>query len=403
MSETNPAPEVIRRDQGLALADALLESNRRLQPLPAPAHDRVKRRLRARMYSPAFRRARWLRPVVVAGSLLLWGTAFGIAIDHFVLKHDSSPGPQVQPAAAPDNPRARRSMARPERPISVEGMQPSAPAIPQEIAAPAVEAPAPTAIATTLPPLAAPAGARTSRAPGPVAHPAPTRVAFTSPSTATVPAAQPDREALPATGSTTPPALPALRPQAPTPAPAAAALPPAPVAPHPPEKAVAPAESLSEERLLAAAVRALRAKQDAASALAALDVYQARYPQGRLSVEASVLRVDALTALHRQPEALRFLDELDLGRVPGGVERRLQRGELRAASGRFREAIADFDGVLAQTRGTDAIERALAGRARCRQRLGDLAAARADAIEYLQRFPSGPFAPQARDMAKVGP
>jgi tetratricopeptide (TPR) repeat protein len=175
------------------------------------------------------------------------------------------------------------------------------------------------------------------------------------------------------------------------------------LAPHPPEKTVAPAESLSEERLLAAAVRALRAKQDAASALAALDVYQARYPQGRLSVEASVLRVDALTALHRQPEALRFLDELDLGRVPGGVERRLQRGELRAASGRFREAIADFDGVLAQTRGTDAIERALAGRARCRQRLGDLAAARADAIEYLQRFPSGPFAPQARDMAKVGP
>jgi outer membrane protein assembly factor BamD (BamD/ComL family) len=147
-------------------------------------------------------------------------------------------------------------------------------------------------------------------------------------------------------------------------------------------------------------VRALRAKQDAASALAALDAYQARYPQGRLSVEASALRVDALTA---QPEALRSLDELDLGRVPGGLDRRLQRGELRAAVGRFREAIADFDGVLAQTRGTDSVERALAGRARCRQRLGDAAAARADALEYLQRFPSGPFAPQARDMAKVGP
>jgi outer membrane protein assembly factor BamD (BamD/ComL family) len=183
----------------------------------------------------------------------------------------------------------------------------------------------------------------------------------------------------------------------------AATLTTAPAPPHPPEKTAAPVESLSEERLLAAAVRALRAKQDAASALAALDAYQARYPQGRLSVEASVLRIDALTALHRQPEALRSLDELDLGRVPGGLERRLQRAELRAASGRFREAIADFDGVLAQARGTDAIERALAGRARCRQRLGDGTAARADAIEYLQRFPSGPFAPQARDMAKVGP
>jgi tetratricopeptide (TPR) repeat protein len=155
--------------------------------------------------------------------------------------------------------------------------------------------------------------------------------------------------------------------------------------------------------LLAAAVRALRAKRDPASALAALDAYQVRYPQGRMSVEASVLRVDALTALHRQPEALRFLDDLDLGRVPGGLERRLQRAELRTASGRFREAIADFDSVLAQARGPDAIERALAGRAKCRQRLGDGAAARADAIEYLQRFPSGPFAPRARDVAKVGP
>jgi hypothetical protein len=400
MSESKPTPEVIRRDRGLALADALLESNRRFQPLPAAAHGRVTRRLRARLYSPAFRRARWLRPVVVAGSLLLWGTAFGIAIDHFVLKHDPSPGPQVQPAAAPDKPRAHRTKARPERPISVEGMHPSAPAISQEIAAPAVEAPAPTAIATTLPPLAALAGARTSRAPGPVARPAPTRVAFTNPSTATVPAARADGES--ATESTTPPALPAVRPELPAPVPATESLPPAPP-PRPPEKTAAPTESLSEERLLAAAVRALRAKQDAASALAALDAYQARYPQGRLSVEASVLRVDALTALHRQPEALRSLDELDLGRMPGGLERRLQRAELRAASGRFREAIADFDGVLAQTRGTDAIERALAGRAKCRQRLGDLAASRADAIEYLRRFPAGPFAQQARDIAKASP
>ncbi len=405
MSETKPAPEVIRRDQGLALADALLESNRRLQPLPAPAHDRVKRRLRARMYSPAFRRARWLRPVVVAGSLLLWGTAFGIAIDHFVLKHDSSPGPQVQPAAAPDNPRARRSRATPERPISVESdrTMPSEPAVPQEIAAPSVEPPAPAKPATSLPPLAASAHLRTSHSPGPVARPAPTRVAFTSPSAATIPAVRAGRVSLPATASTTPPALPAPRAEAAAPAPVAATLTTAPAPPHPPEKTAAPVESLCEERLLAAAVRALRAKQDAASALAALDAYQARYPQGRLSVEASVLRIDALTALHRQPEALRSLDELDLGRVPGGLERRLQRAELRAASGRFREAIADFDGVLAQARGTDAIERALAGRARCRQRLGDGTAARADAIEYLQRFPSGPFAPQARDMAKVGP
>jgi len=401
MSETKPTPEVERRDRGLALADALLEGNRRLQPLPAAAHERVKRRLRTRLYSPAFRRARWLRPVVVAGSLLLWGTAFGIAIDRFVIEHHASPDRQTQPAPTSEKPRAHRPKTRQEKLASVESEQPPASPIAREIPARAVESPAPAAVAAALPPPEAPVRPRTSRAPGPVARPAPTRVAFASPSATTVPAARADGES--ATGLTTPPALPAVQPEFPAPAPAAVATPNAPAPPHPSQKTAAPAESLSEERLLAAAVRALRAKRDPASALAALDAYQVRYPQGRMAVEASVLRVDALTALHRQPEALRSLDDLDLGRVPGGLERRLQRAELRAASGRFREAIADFDGVLVQSRGTDAIERALAGRVQCRQRLGDLAAARADAIEYLQRFPSGPFAPQARDIAKVGP
>jgi tetratricopeptide (TPR) repeat protein len=137
--------------------------------------------------------------------------------------------------------------------------------------------------------------------------------------------------------------------------------------------------------------------------LAALDAYQARYPQGRLFVEASVLRVDALTALHRQGEALRSLDELDLTRMPGGLERRLQRGELRLASGRFREALADFDGVLAQAREQELIQRALAGRTQARQRLGDIAGARSDAGEYLRRFPTGSFARQARDIVQMNP
>jgi len=282
------------------------------------------------MYSPAFRRARWLRPVVVAGSLLLWGTAFGIAIDHFVLKHDSSPGPQVQPAAAPDNPRARRSRATPERPISVESdrTMPSEPAVPQEIAAPSVEPPAPAKPRPALPPLAASAHLRTSHSPGPVARPArralPSQVRLRRPSLQFGPA-----------GCLCPQLHRRLRrpcqhrgPRPLPPAPVAATLTTAPAPPHPPEKTAAPVESLCEERLLAAAVRALRAKQDAASALAALDAYQARYPQGRLSVEASVLRIDALTALHRQPEALRSLDELDLGRVPGGLEAPLAAGRI---------------------------------------------------------------------------
>jgi outer membrane protein assembly factor BamD (BamD/ComL family) len=187
-------------------------------------------------------------------------------------------------------------------------------------------------------------------------------------------------------------------------APAQAFVPPvtAPPPAPPPEKPVVDQGNLTEERLLATAVRALRAQRDAASALVALDAYRNRYPQGRMSVEAAVLRVDALTALHRQAEALRYLDELDLTRMPGGLERRLQRGELRLASGRFHEALADFDGVLAQAREQELIQRALAGRTQARQRLGDIAGARSDAGEYLRRFPTGSFARQARDIAQPG-
>ncbi len=402
MSNIEPTASVGRRDHGLALADALLESNRRLPPLPVAAHDRVKRRLRARLGNPAFRRARWLRPLVIAGSLLLWGTAFGIAIDHFVIEHHFPPRPQPQPTNTPDKPRARRPKAKPESSIIVENDQaaPSEPAVPPSVATLTIEPalPTPAKPASMLPPLLASARPRTSRAPARFESPARSSVAFVdpaaiSPPARTVPA---DREALPAAGSIAPAALPAPLPEVPAPAAIALATPPAPH--RPPEKAAA--EDLSEERLLAAAVRALRAKQDAASALLALDAYRARYPQGRLFVEASVLRVDALTALHRQPEALRALDELDLSRMPGGLERRLQRGEMRAASGRLQEAVADFDGVLSRAREQDLLERALAGRAQARQRLGDRAGARSDAVEYLRRFPAGPFARQARELSQ---
>jgi hypothetical protein len=407
MTNTEPTASVGRRDHALALADALLESNRRLQPLPAAAHDRVKRRLRIRLGSPAFRRARWLRPLVVAGSLLFWGTAFGIAIDHFVIERHLRPGPQLQPVSTHDKLRARRPRAKPERPIAVENVQaaPSEPAVPQKVAAPPVEPLAPARSVTTLSPLLASARPRNSRSQAPFKPPLRSPVAFVDPAALSphASAGLAGRESLPATGPTVPAALPAPSPEVRAPAPAATALvaPPAPL--QPPEKTIAAAEDMSEERLLASAVRALRAKQDAASALVALDAYRACYPQGRLFVEASVLRVDALTALHRQPEALRFLDELDLSRMPGGLERRLQRGELRAASGRFREALADFDEVLSHAREQDLLQRALGGRAQCRQRLGDLAGARSDASEYLRRFPAGPFARQAGDIAKVGP
>ena len=402
MSETKPTASVSRRDEGLALADALLESNRRLLPLPDAAHERVKRRLRARLHSPAPRRARWLRPVVVAASMLLWGTAFGIAIDHFVLQHRFPAVPSVQPAAAPDNqhPRRPKAKARPTEEVVVEPEQgaAAAQAVPQDVLAPTIAPALPVRPAAPVPPPVAPL--RPRQVPVPGDRPAPTPIAFVPPGSVVSPAAREPLANSP--GSTVGAAWPAPLPVASAQAPALAvtASPPAPSGP--PEKPLVDQGNLTEERLLATAVRALRAQRDAASALVALDAYRNRYPQGRMSVEAAVLRVDALTALHRQGEALRSLDELDLTRMPGGLERRLQRGELRLASGRFHEALADFDGVLAQAREQELIQRALAGRTQARQRLGDIAGARSDAGEYLRRFPTGSFARQARDIAQPG-
>jgi hypothetical protein len=160
---------------------------------------------------------------------------------------------------------------------------------------------------------------------------------------------------------------------------------------------------LSEERLLAIAVRALRAEKDAGSALWALDEYRAHHQHGRLAVEASILRVDALTALGRRDEALRVLDGLDLSRVPGGIERQLQRGDLRARVGRWQEARTDYEGVLSQAsqRDSGVMERACWGRVQAWQHLGSRDEVRKSAAEYLRRFPHGQFAAQAELWSKA--
>jgi TolA-binding protein len=76
-------------------------------------------------------------------------------------------------------------------------------------------------------------------------------------------------------------------------------------------------------------------------------------------------------------------------------ELRTVRGELRASSGRCREATADFAWALGHQPTTATTERALFGRAACNKTLRDLNGARADYSEYLERFPSGKFAAAA--------
>ena len=146
----------------------------------------------------------------------------------------------------------------------------------------------------------------------------------------------------------------------------------------------------SEPRLLADALASLRAQGDAKGALALLAEYRRRFPRGTLRSEARVAEVEALLSLDRRAEALRVLDGLVIERLPRGTEAGLLRAELRAEAGRCAEAIADFDRCAAARNCSGELEeRALFGRASCRGKLGQAAAARADLERYLLRFPHG--------------
>jgi hypothetical protein len=169
-----------------------------------------------------------------------------------------------------------------------------------------------------------------------------------------------------------------------------------------------PAPPPDEHALLTTAVRSLRTAHDPVSALATLDDYRVRFPNGGLAPEAAMLRAEALLQIGRKGEALAELDRLSLAQMPNSDERYVVRGELRAAVGRWREALGDFDvvvrghagkgadiGAATDMRLRDRFERALWGRALARSRLGDDTGARADLQECLRRFPRGLFAPEA--------
>jgi hypothetical protein len=386
MTDRRPPPPV---DQ-MARADALLETCRPLPALPPGAHTRVKRRLATSLAGRIGRGVRWLGPVVIAGALLLCGAAFGIALDRMVLGRSSSATNQAVTAAGPAGRRSRPGRTGRHFDSSLVAPEPPSVSEVADLAAQGAKAPPvpPVPVAGEGRPMATPTRAAGRR----LAMPSPS--AFEAEAHAPVPARSPP-EALPKVE----PALQAAPAPLLAPAPAGDSAPPAP-APLPPPPST---NGLSEERLLAAAVRALRSQNDAHSALAALDEYRTHYPRGRLSVEANALRADALIALHRPSEALHTLDGLDLARVPGGLERQLQRGELRASAGRRQEAIADFDAVLARLGQGDLVERALWGRAESKLLAGDRAGAREDAALYLRRYPGGRFAAAAERMADGSP
>jgi hypothetical protein len=171
-----------------------------------------------------------------------------------------------------------------------------------------------------------------------------------------------------------------------------------PVAAEQPPPSLATSRLAEESRLLALALRKLRQDNDPAGALVTLDEHARRFGAiSALAAEADTARVEALLRLGRHADALVRLEGLAL--APAGSSRGLlaARAELRAEQGRCAAAMIDFDRLLARAGEPDAIvERALHGRAGCRALVGDVAGARADLETYLERFPGGRFAAEAR-------
>ena len=163
--------------------------------------------------------------------------------------------------------------------------------------------------------------------------------------------------------------------------------------------AVVPDPLSDESQLLHSALEKLSSRGDAVGALALLDTYHSRYPDGVLSREASVARLDALLRLGKAQEALALLDraaESDFNGYPRSGHLRVLRAELLAQSGRCREAEPIFSAALAAPQSELAAERALYGRASCRASLGNADGSRSDLGAYLDRYPQGHFAREAR-------
>jgi hypothetical protein len=99
------------------------------------------------------------------------------------------------------------------------------------------------------------------------------------------------------------------------PAPAAAPVadePPIKAIPAPHETKAAPASpSLATEVSALQMARTALAAHDSASALAALDLYKARFPAGRLAPEATVLRIEALVEHGDRAQASALADKFE--------------------------------------------------------------------------------------------
>jgi hypothetical protein len=304
---------------------------------------------------PARRRI-WLPRLAVVCLALLAGSAVAAVLD---LSRVPLIGSLLPSSKSADTSKLRRTRPTPSRPSAAptELKPAAAPSTPT----PAPNPPLPAASAPEVPPSTIP--------PSPLPASQPTRTLGARPSAergspvaqlrlaARAPEATEPRPRLPSSGRVEPtvldPTAPVARPAPVEPLPAPTLAPrPWPnttsttsttTPPPPPEDPV-----LAESRSFSAAVGRWHLGHDAKAALTALDGHQRRFPGGRLSLEATLLRAEILLQLGREPEVLHLLDGVSLAGLPRGRELQTVRGELRIKHGRCAEGRGDLDEVLAK-------------------------------------------------------
>ncbi len=167
---------------------------------------------------------------------------------------------------------------------------------------------------------------------------------------------------------------------------------------------VAPVPALStrdEAQLLGRALSRLRQDHDPAGALALLDEYARTFPRGIMAPEALRARLEAVIQMDDRKTALALLDGRGAFAGRLGSDLLLTRAELRASAGRYGDARADFDKLLATTLPVETAGRALYGRAITLGHLGQDERARADLLAYQKRFPDGKFAVEVSRLLKT--
>lgn len=161
----------------------------------------------------------------------------------------------------------------------------------------------------------------------------------------------------------------------------------------------APEDSLlAESQLIAKAAQILRAQQNPEQALALLEEHAKTFSPPALADEARLLRIEALIAAQHTEQALTLLQKTD---APRTDTQRLVEAQLLAQLQQCGEALKKLEPLTVLTVSATVQEQALISRAACASVVGDFAGSQQALQHYLERFPSGRFAEQARQRLEV--